>query len=180
MLVSCAYDTLRYHFHISDLLVGTGFCLLAFTKRKSKLFWPLLISKTETPFSQMTERTSPSYHNSSWVISSPHGQNGRHLTDDIFRRMFVNENFCILIKISLKFVPKVPIDNKPALVQIMAWRRIGDKPLSDPMLTRYTDAYITGRWVNYNTCDISLGVQILVKYCPLDREVSYYGEPPGQ
>ena len=32
----------------------------------------------------------------------------------------VNEKFCIFIKISLKFVPKVPVDNNPALVQIMA------------------------------------------------------------
>ena len=30
--------------------------------------------------------------------------------------IFVTEDFCILIKISLKFVPKVPIDNDPALV----------------------------------------------------------------
>ena len=47
----------------------------------------------------------------------------------------MNENFCILVKITLKFVPKDPIDNGPALVQIMAWRRIGDKPLSESMLT---------------------------------------------
>ena len=40
---------------------------------------------------------------------------------------------------SLKFVPKGPIDNNPALVQLM--RRIGDKPLAEPMLTRFTDAY---------------------------------------
>ena len=46
----------------------------------------------------------------------PPGQNGRHFPDDIFRRIFVNEKFCILIEISLKFVPKGPIDNKPALV----------------------------------------------------------------
>ena len=38
------------------------------------------------------------------------------------------------IKISLKFVPKGPINNIPALVQIMAWRRPGDKPLSEPMM----------------------------------------------
>ena len=43
-------------------------------------------------------------------------QNGRHFADDIFRCIFVNEKFCILIKISLKFVPKDPIDNNPALV----------------------------------------------------------------
>ena len=48
--------------------------------------------------------------------SSPPGQNVRRFTDDIFRCIFVNENICILIKISLKFVPKGPIDNNPALV----------------------------------------------------------------
>ena len=36
-----------------------------------------------------------------------------------------------------------PIGNDPALVQIMAWRQIGDKPLFGPMLTRFTDAYIS-------------------------------------
>ena len=47
--------------------------------------------------------------------SSPPGQNGRHVADDIFRCIFANETFCILIKILLKFVPKGPIDNNPAL-----------------------------------------------------------------
>ena len=46
-------------------------------------------------------------------------------------------------KFQLKFVPEGrPIDNNPKLVQIMAWHRIGDKPLSEPMLTRFTDAYM--------------------------------------
>ena len=63
------------------------------------------------------------------------------LADNIFRRIFVNEKFCILIKNSLKFVRKVPIDNNAAVVWIMAWCRIGDKPLSEPMLTWFTDAY---------------------------------------
>ena len=52
------------------------------------------------------------------------------------------EKFCILIKISIKFVPNGPIDNNPALVKIEAWRRIGDKPLSKPMLTQFNDAYM--------------------------------------
>ena len=43
-------------------------------------------------------------------------QNGRHFADDIFKCIFVNEKFCILIKISLKFVPWGPIDNNTALV----------------------------------------------------------------
>ena len=41
-------------------------------------------------------------------------QNGRHFADDNFRCIFVNDNFCILIKMSLKFVPNGPIDNNPA------------------------------------------------------------------
>ena len=60
-------------------------------------------------------------------------QNGRHFADNIFKCIFLNENAWISLKISLKFVPKVQINNIPALVQIMAWRRSGDKPLSEPM-----------------------------------------------
>ena len=65
-------------------------------------------------------------------------QNGRHFADGIFKRIFLNENILIPIKISLKFVPKGPINNIPALVQIMAWRRPGDKPLSQPMMVNLT------------------------------------------
>ena len=61
-------------------------------------------------------------------------QNGRHFADDIFKCIFLNENVSIAIKIPLKFVPKGPINNVPALVQIMAWRRPGDKSLSEPMM----------------------------------------------
>ena len=62
-------------------------------------------------------------------------QNGRHFTDDIFKCIFLNENAWILISISLKFVPKGPINNIPALVQIMAWHQTGDKPLSETMMS---------------------------------------------
>ena len=58
-------------------------------------------------------------------------QNGRHYPDDIFKCIFLNQNCCILMKISLKFVPHGPINNIPALVQIMALRRSGDKLLPD-------------------------------------------------
>ena len=61
-------------------------------------------------------------------------ENGQHLADDTFKRIFFNENVWISIKISLTFVPKGPIYNIPALVQIMAWCRPGDKPLSEPMM----------------------------------------------
>ena len=56
--------------------------------------------------------------------------------------IFVNEKFCTWIKISLKFVPKGPIANNLVLVNIMAWRWIGDRPLSEAMLTQFTDVYM--------------------------------------
>ena len=61
-------------------------------------------------------------------------RNRRYNADDIFKCIFLRENVWIPTKISLMFVPKRPINNIPALVQIMAWRRPGDKPLSAPMM----------------------------------------------
>ena len=66
-----------------------------------------------------------------WVNRLRLRQNGHHFVDDTFNRIFVNENVRILIKFSLKFVPNGPVNNIPALVQMMAWRRPGDKPLSE-------------------------------------------------
>ena len=78
------------------------------------------------------------------------GQNDHHFADDTFYRIFVNENARIFNKFSLKFVPKGPINNIPALVQIMAWRRPGDKPLSEPvMVSLLTHICVTWpQWVN--------------------------------
>ena len=45
------------------------------------------------------------------INSSSPGQNGHHFTDDIFRCIFMYEKFCIWNKISLKYVPKGPINN---------------------------------------------------------------------
>ena len=53
------------------------------------------------------------------------------LADNIFKCIFLNEKH----EYRLKFIPKGPINNIPALVQIMVSRRSGDKPLSEPMLT---------------------------------------------
>ena len=54
----------------------------------------------------------------------------------------------------LKFVRKVPIDNIPAMVQIMAWRRPGDKPLSEPIMVSLLThiCVIRPQWVNSNSC----------------------------
>ena len=61
-------------------------------------------------------------------------QNGRHFADDLFKCIFLNEDVWIPTKNSLTFVPEGPINNIPTLVQIMAWRHSGDKPLSESML----------------------------------------------
>ena len=61
-------------------------------------------------------------------------QNGRHFADNIFRCISLNENIWISLNISLKLVPEVQIDYIPTLVQIMAWRRSGDKPLSGTLM----------------------------------------------
>ena len=68
----------------------------------------------------------------------------------LFKCIFLNENVWISLKISLKFVLKGPINNNPALVQIMAWRRPGDKPLSEPrMESLLTHIWVTRlQWVN--------------------------------
>ena len=46
-----------------------------------------------------------------------------------------------VIKIRLTFGPKVHIDDKSALIQVMAWRRTGDNPFSEPMMTKFIDVY---------------------------------------
>ena len=67
-----------------------------------------------------------------------------------FSNAFFSANVWISIKISLKSVHKGAISNIPALVQIMAWRRPGDKPLSEPMMVRLPThiCVIPPQWVN--------------------------------
>ena len=75
-------------------------------------------------------------------LTYPPGENGRHFADGIFKNVYMNEKFCILIRISMKFIPRGLIDNKQALVPVMAWRRTGDKPLSEPILIQFMDVYM--------------------------------------
>ena len=140
------------------------------------------------------------------IITLRPGQDGCHFADDIFTCIFINENCCILIKFSLKYVRKNPVDNNPALVQIMAWRRSGDKPLSEPMMVRLPTHICVTRpqWVKQGThCEIAAGwmpqnltdekstlVQVMAWCCQAashylnqcwPRSVSPYGitRPPG-
>ena len=110
------------------------------------------------------------------IITLRPRQDGRHFADDIFKCVFLNENISISINISLKFVPKGPINNIPALVQIMAWRHPGDKPLSEPMMMGLlTNICVTRpQWVmgvNHCHCNRSLapGPRIIQCHCYSDR-----------
>ena len=117
------------------------------------------------PWLLMTWLLTPPGHHQPWYWPISFGpstrrvttlrprQNGHHLADDIFKCIFLNENVSILIMISLNFVRKGSINIIPALVQIMAWRHPGDKPLSEPMLVSWlTHICITWpQWVNPET-----------------------------
>ena len=69
-------------------------------------------------------------------------QNGRHFPDNILKWIFLNENAWIVIKISWTFVSSGPINNIPALVQIMAWHQTINKALSEPMMVYVANAYM--------------------------------------
>ena len=78
-------------------------------------------------------------------------KSGRRIADDTFKRIFLNETIIISIKISLKFVSKGPIENIPALLQIMTWRRPCEKPLPEPMtISLLTHICVTRpQWVKW-------------------------------
>ena len=69
--------------------------------------------------------------NSFWNDLLTHWGRDKMAAHDSFKRIFLNENVSIAIKISQKFVAKGPINHILALVKIMAWRRPGDKSLSE-------------------------------------------------
>ena len=69
-------------------------------------------------------------------------QNGCHFADDILKYIFFNESMWISIKILLKFVPGGSIKHIPALLYMLAWRRTGGKPLSEPVMVYFDDAYM--------------------------------------
>ena len=87
-------------------------------------------------------------------------QNGRHFANDIFKCIFEDENVWIATKISLSIVRKGSINNIVSLVQIMTWRRSGDKPLSEPMIISLLTHICTTR--------------IRCSWCSADRLCSNY------
>ena len=79
----------------------------------------------------------------------PFPLSGRDKMATIFKCSFLNEYVWIWIRISLKFVPKFPVDNTPALVQITAWHLLGAKPLSEPIMVLLMHICIVRpQWIN--------------------------------
>ena len=69
-------------------------------------------------------------------------KNYRHFANNIYKCIFLNKNARISNQISLKLVPMGPIDYMLTLAQIMAWHWTCDKPLSEPIMAGFTDAYM--------------------------------------
>ena len=94
-------------------------------------------------------------------------QNGCHFLDNIFKWIFLIENVWILfeIKISLKFVPRGPINNIPTLVKIMTWCRPSDKPLSEPMSVSLLTHICVTQWVNSTWPSNALSPYYIIDLC---------------
>ena len=110
------------------------FSMMTFPFQRKDFFQSQIDIQEEHPMITWPYRSIVTTDHRVFINSLRPRQNGRHFADDIFKRIFVNENIWIPIKISLKFIPKGSINNTPAMVQIMAWRLPGDKPLSEPMM----------------------------------------------
>ena len=92
---------------------------------------------------------------------------GSHSADDIFPCLLLNKNIWISINISLKFVPKGPIDNITGLVQIMAWHHSADKPLSEPMISLLMHICNTWpQWVRDHITNIGTSTWLLNGHTP--------------
>ena len=102
-----------------------------------------------------------------WFYTMWPRQNGCHFADNIFKFSTLNKNCCIWNEISLKFVPEGLIDNMSVLVQIMAWHQIGDKPLSEAIMAKFTDK---NEIEKYSLAFINMTHQLL-----LETEYSGFG-----
>ena len=148
-----------YKTAVSPLLMHCRYRSLALSHRYrhlSGIDWVIHGSYAPVPVQFNTLLVS--HQGSPLLITLRRRQNGRHFADAIFKCIFLNENVWISIKISLKFVPKGPINNIPALVQIMAWCRPSDKLLSEAMMVNLATHLCVSRpqWVIWNwTVEIS-------------------------
>ena len=85
--------------------------------QQSLKWWTLILEPPGSDYNNNNNRTHLNV-----VNTLRPRQNGSQFTDDVFKRI-LNENVCIALDISMKFVPKIPINTIPAMVQIRAWRK---------------------------------------------------------
>ena len=147
-----AYPCPRY-LHLASYRYPMGLCNGKHSTEPMamKRFWPIWVDNTyESCRNSGHQNGSHRYHSTSWqtpycntinganlwthINTFSQRQNGRNFADDIFKCIFLNENVWFPINISLKFVAKCLIDNFSALVQIIAWCRPVDTPLSETMI----------------------------------------------
>ena len=89
--------------------------------------WPFLCMPNSARPSPGTMMTTNSY------MLSSHSNINTLRPRQCFQMNFLDWKYMNFDKNSIEVVPRDPISNIPALAQIMAWRRPGDKPLSEPM-----------------------------------------------
>ena len=126
--------------------------------------WLNTVSLNEAILRSDFDKNEPDPEYKTTGISGPAGQvsklntlrprqDGRHFPDDILKCIFLTENLWNSLTVSLKCVRKIRINNIPSLVQIIAWHRPGDKPLSEPMIVILLTHICVPRpqWVNWQT-----------------------------
>ena len=121
----------QFHIHILHLLrknIRKWDCIL-----KEKILSCLRVRHRRTCLRTIALVSTPK------TVHSRPEQNGRHLTYGIFKYIFTKETFDISIQISLKFVPKGTIENKAAMVLIMACCWTADGSLPEAVLIKLYD-----------------------------------------
>ena len=125
------YADYTYIIQLTHLGLVTLYCVLEITKllKLQHCIWLKNVLTCKAFCKQISEH-EPNHR----LNTLRPRQNGGHFKDDIFKYIFLNKNVWIFVKMALKFVPKGPINTISALVQIMAWRRPSEKPLSETIM----------------------------------------------
>ena len=156
---------MAYHYFRNQCLIQQGWDQIRFIKYKYKyknkyVFRSVKYKYDNKNLIKYKYKYSPSNTNKRW---------SRHKIDAIlqmtYKNSFYYKKIVLFSQISLKLVSKRPINNKPALVKIMAWRWIGDKPLFEPMQACCSIQHVEFEWLTYFIM------------CPLSRK---YLWPKGQ
>ena len=125
------YGPISSHCKVCVIFVGESVML----RTSAKCCMRALLGHLMSPYGCTTSSS-----NYGWARFNTMRPRQNDFWQTIFANAFLNGNYCSVIEISLKFV-QIPIGNRSALLQIMAWYRTGNMPLSKPMMAFVTDAY---------------------------------------